>query len=462
MTEVNGREMVAYEDFAGKLRSLGLVVRCGYLGDRFKTEISMGRREDGTARVHVVANRKTPLKSLREVLARLAPTLEPNGAEHLSGEISQMISSVDKEIVQIAARNLEEMSARKVAHPRSEDGDGLLRFIGETFGRVTTFDDLMAAYLYRQVAKGRDIHLHMTEGHLKDGWQKEIERRGYKKVSQHQRGRRSLETYMSNDGIIVRYMSAGLHAAIKDVLYTFDPQMLDIIAPMASENVGNLHMMMVGEHGIETMRSMPSLKRFIPSNYPPSVSGKFTEVCEAIRSSSPPGRLFIFEGPKGTGKTSYIEGCIEACKQADFVVVPSHMLSSIGDPTFIKLMTEIRESSEILKSIVLIIEDADHVLAKRGADNISDMSALLNATSGLLGTAFDLKVICTTNRPLKQLGADEALLREMRLACMVQFRELTADEAEIAYAGIRPGAELPKGQPSWSLASLYLEARKDR
>ena len=80
---------------------------------------------------------------------------------------------------------------------------------------------------------------------------------------------------------------------------------------------------------------------------------------------------------------------------------------------------------------VLIIEDADEVLASRGLDNLAAISSILNLADGILGRALDVRVIATSNIKIKEV--DKALLRDGRLCRSHDFTELSAEQSQAIY-----------------------------
>ena len=76
---------------------------------------------------------------------------------------------------------------------------------------------------------------------------------------------------------------------------------------------------------------------------------------------------------------------------------------------------------------VLILEDAESILLRRGDDNREKVATLLNLTDGMLGDALGLHVVCTLNSELADL--DPALLRPGRLVAHRDFQLLNRAEA---------------------------------
>ncbi len=77
---------------------------------------------------------------------------------------------------------------------------------------------------------------------------------------------------------------------------------------------------------------------------------------------------------------------------------------------------------------MLVIEDAENVLADRAQTENSSVSNLLNLSDGLLADCLNVQIVCTFNGALSRI--DRALLRKGRLIAQYEFRELPAPQAQ--------------------------------
>ncbi|MGN6511721.1 MAG: hypothetical protein ACTHLD_19810 [Chitinophaga sp.] len=93
----------------------------------------------------------------------------------------------------------------------------------------------------------------------------------------------------------------------------------------------------------------------------------------------------------------------------------------ITGPSFIELLISYPNS-------VLVIEDAENVLADRAQTENSSVSNLLNLSDGLLADCLNVQVVCTFNGVLSRI--DKALLRKGRLIAQYEFKELSAPQAQ--------------------------------
>jgi hypothetical protein len=128
--------------------------------------------------------------------------------------------------------------------------------------------------------------------------------------------------------------------------------------------------------------------------------------------------LVIFYGKPGTGKTSYIR-YLSAHISKQKLFVPASLTKNIGNPEFLTLLNDYRNS-------VLIIEDADAILKKRSNDDDHVIANLLNLSDGMLSDFFHIQIICTFNNDISLV--DPALMRKGRLIAKYYFKELTLEK----------------------------------
>lgn len=133
--------------------------------------------------------------------------------------------------------------------------------------------------------------------------------------------------------------------------------------------------------------------------------------------------LLILWGEKGTGKTTYIRHLISSYSNKKFVFIPSNLITMLGDPSFGNFLLSLQNS-------IIILEDCEAVIRSRKSNSsASAVSLLLNMGDGLMSDDLGIKFICTFNEEVTNI--DEALMRKGRLACMYEFKKLTADKVGI-------------------------------
>ena len=143
------------------------------------------------------------------------------------------------------------------------------------------------------------------------------------------------------------------------------------------------------------------------------------------------GRLFLYEGPSGTGKTHLlkdlldIEGCsVVRTEGADL----EHL--SLHRDHFQCLLRSARRPRR--RHVVLLADEADASLVeKRNGSNNSTVASLLNLTDGLAGEIYDVSVVLAINQARME-RLDEAL-RKGRLSVHVKVPLLPRPQAKLIF-----------------------------
>lgn len=133
------------------------------------------------------------------------------------------------------------------------------------------------------------------------------------------------------------------------------------------------------------------------------------------------GGAYIFHGPPGVGKSSFIGLLTQKVKDKKFYVVPGQIAQDLDSPGFMGFMLE-RPNS------IFILEDCEKLLVSRKGGGNGSLAALLNLSDGLVGSALNHKFILTFNCDLKEI--DEAVLRSGRLKYYKEFKLLSRAEAK--------------------------------
>jgi hypothetical protein len=159
------------------------------------------------------------------------------------------------------------------------------------------------------------------------------------------------------------------------------------------------------------------------------------------RYNSSSASILLLQGPPGTGKTTFIRGLLSHCKKNSILSYDDAILNSDN------FLSSFIEDSSVN---YLIFEDADAYLTSRESGNRT-IHKFLNAGDGLISSS-DKKIIFTTN--LASLSdVDQALIRPGRCFDVLQFRQLTKDEA-IAVAE-KQGVEVELPEKNFTIAEIF-------
>jgi hypothetical protein len=205
------------------------------------------------------------------------------------------------------------------------------------------------------------------------------------------------------------------------------------------------YLVMTKQEGLELNRiEVPDWADIVPENYPGADIAGLEAMC---LDKTPAGRLAVLHGPPGTGKTSLIRGLVARLgHKVKFVIVSADLAATATGPEMLSLLVECRND----QPFVLIVEDADSLLRKRATSDragFAGLSAILNASDGIVGTICDIRVICTMNTDHKDNNdIDAAALRVGRCAVNMFLDEF---EPQQAVARI---AQLAERTPKWLTA----------
>jgi hypothetical protein len=167
----------------------------------------------------------------------------------------------------------------------------------------------------------------------------------------------------------------------------------------------------------------------IASNYPTPTRSEIERLVSMTLDAAgrPSGRLILWHGVPGTGKTYALRALLEAWSswcRPELVIDPE---AAFSDPDYLfTLMT--RDFGNERPWRLVVVEDADKFLRAdaRLRDNPA-LDRLLNLTDGILGQGQRLLVLLTTNSQLTSLHP--AIVRPGRCLAVTEFRRFEPIEA---------------------------------
>ena len=149
--------------------------------------------------------------------------------------------------------------------------------------------------------------------------------------------------------------------------------------------------------------------------------------------------------------TTYIRYLLQRLQKINKKVLyfPPTMVEAITEPSFFNFITD--WTLENGKRTILLIEDAEPLLASRNSNRNLGITNLLNLTDGILNDILSIQIIATFNTGLGDL--DDALLRPERLIARKEFNKLSKFDCKLIAEKIGLNPEYI--DEDMSLAEIY-------
>ncbi len=187
----------------------------------------------------------------------------------------------------------------------------------------------------------------------------------------------------------------------------------------------------------------------VRANYAAEVADKIDELID-VELDDDSGRIVLWHGPPGTGKTTAIRALARAWRDKgrrfQIVLDPDAVFARSSILMEVLLDTDSKPD----QWRVLVIEDADELLRADAKERVGQaLSRLLNVGDGILGQGVRTLILITTNEPVGRLHP--AIVRPGRCLADIEFRRFSRSEAS-ALLGEDAGSDL-------SLAELVARRR---
>jgi hypothetical protein len=187
-------------------------------------------------------------------------------------------------------------------------------------------------------------------------------------------------------------------------------------------------------------------------NYPTATRQMLEPLMADLPGVLSRGRLILWHGPPGTGKTSALRTLVLESGRgilAEYVLDPDAFFGS-DTGYFVSVLFNDEDDVAEAKTRLLVLEDCDDLLvADAKHQGGQGLARLLNLVDGLIGQGLRLGVLITTNDPLTAFHP--AVSRPGRCGAAISFDAFDKDEADEWLAG---HGVAPQSRDKASLAEL--------
>lgn len=321
----------------------------------------------------------------------------------------------------------------------------------------------LAAMHYTAMTQGRVYYTNTLQGVARTNLEElaaQVETLGFRKILSNPKWRGDKEekyVFVTADSNLSIWSGDG---ELEANLHTLDRATYDALQVILEAAIGpktsggRVYVLAQTKEGPKLMNIGTASVPLERGNYNPEVLEDFDHIVDDLNTNTPTGRLAIFDGPAGSGKTHCIRGLLAAVPDALFVMVPVTLVPELASPNMISALIETRRNKGD-RPTVFLIEDADDCLGSRDSTNVNAVSALLNLGDGIIGAMMDIRLVCTTN--LKDAELDSAVVRPGRLSRKVTVGKLLPEIATAAYE--RLTGEKQRIRESLTIAEVYSMAK---
>lgn len=245
-------------------------------------------------------------------------------------------------------------------------------------------------------------------------------------------------------------LSAGLGAESNLILNELNLFIRKCSTPKDTADAYKINLLSVVDGMVNFKPRYLQVENLIEENYDPKIVSQINYSIKNLNSDHPTGKIFILEGPPGTGKSYAIRHIIKQTeKNIQPIIIPVNLTHRLSGPELMETLLCFQESK---KKYCFIIEDADRII---NSESNEDISEILNFGDGIIGEALDTRLILTTN--LKKAKINQALTRPGRLCSYIEFINIKPEQASNIHKRIT--GEDKVFENSMSLAEIYRSAK---
>lgn len=167
----------------------------------------------------------------------------------------------------------------------------------------------------------------------------------------------------------------------------------------------------------------------VAMNYPGETRSGLEPLMHIAAPHPNQGRLLLWHGAPGTGKTFAIRALAWAWREwcrFEYVIDPEDLFGSGGYLNEVLLHSDYEDKDH--KFRLLIVEDCGEMMGADAKQIVGQgLSRLLNVSDGILGQGTRLMILVTTNEEPGKLNP--AIIRAGRCFSEIEFRRFSIDEA---------------------------------